>query len=449
MRFTSISLALAGTLAALPPAALFAGCRYLAESDTIQVSDYTLDVPCTPGILLRMDRMNDWGKVAYDSTADTYRVSADLQIGNNDGTATFFQLGSAEHPNETLLVRGNVVIHPCFVKGDDAPRCAATPPVNRLTLGSPTNPAIRAALKIDSEPGRERTLFCGAAPRIAQWGAQGGELHVYNGLITAASPDPGHSFGAMDPVQRSGPHVVLRGSVVLDHAVVAWFKGVALWSADSRQVRATDTVFEHGDYAACNSNTPWDLRRCIFRDLGVALADWGGAFRGTLTDCVFTNNAVNWKLATPDAHLICVDCDFDDSPARKRYGAFADDGGGKLKPPTFTSQRHVIVEAVDAAGSPLAGAAVRIACEQNVWEDTVFNGKAVTGPSGRTPGPGAADAVLMTEYQETATAAADAPRRTDFSYSVTVSTPGGKTASVKGFRPRSSWEVLRVPPAEH
>jgi len=362
------------------------------------------------------------------------------------GADTYFQLGRADAPNETLIVQGHVSVYPYFVKGANAAQLySSRAAVNRLTLGCATNPAVRATLKIASAPGREHTLYCGGDPGLLSWGALGGQLHVYNSTITAALADETHAFGANDPVQRSGPHVVMRGGVTMRNAVISWFKGVALWSARSDYVAVRDTVFEHGDSAFINSaGAEWDLRGCVFRQLRTAVLDWGGPVRATLTACAFSNNLVNWKLLKPDSRLVCVDCVFDDAANKRSYGAFAAQGKAGVKPPTFVSRRHLVVRALTAADTPVTNALVRVECEQAGWEHVVFHGQARTDAAGRTPGPESEQAILVTDVIEKAAAVAGKPEATRYTYAITVTAPGFEPSVRRGFQPAESWQIVDV-----
>ena len=62
------------------------------------------------------DRAFGWGKVRYDATAAVCYVEGDLLIGDNDGSETVLQVGAPDCPCETLVMRGNIYVHPYFLK---------------------------------------------------------------------------------------------------------------------------------------------------------------------------------------------------------------------------------------------------------------------------------------------------------------------------------------------
>ena len=101
-------------------AAAHAAAYYDETARCIRVADFPKYAPCTPATLLRMDRLYGWGKVRYDAATDTYTIAADLFIGSDDGSETYFQLGSAAHPRETLVMRGELVVCPYWIEGRSA-----------------------------------------------------------------------------------------------------------------------------------------------------------------------------------------------------------------------------------------------------------------------------------------------------------------------------------------
>lgn len=66
--------------------------------------------------LAAADRAFGWNRVHYDGISNVCAVAGDLIIGANDGTETVLQVGSAECPDETLIMRGNLNIYPCFIQ---------------------------------------------------------------------------------------------------------------------------------------------------------------------------------------------------------------------------------------------------------------------------------------------------------------------------------------------
>lgn len=417
-----------------------AACTYDAEADRIWVENYTEAFPCTPGILLFADRMNDWGKVNYDRATDTYAVGADLYIGRNDGTDTYFQIGSNAHPRETLVLRGNLVVYPFYITGENREKNAslAKRGVNRITLGSPDDGSIKATLKIHSDSGAKHSMYFGRIPvsgDIPRWGCYGGQLCVHNSTITAAVQDRAHAIGEARTKQ-----VYLYGNrVVLENATLSWFAGVITFGMRARSSTIEGCVFEYSGYGIINPKQV--IHGCTFRDLHVAVKDWGGVIDAQLIDCTFEDNDANWWLSR--GRIICIDCTFGEPRKGNRLWRNERLKLGKDENPTFTSRRHIIVEVVDAEAKPVPGVHVQVRSEHGQPE-TVYNGRAVTDESGRTPGRGGDGAILLTERVMTATEAPDEPEVADYAYEVRVTASGDRTASVSDVRPHASWKVFRV-----
>ncbi len=428
----------------LPAGFAYAGCRWMAADRTIWITDYPAGAPCSLTTLLRQDRMNGWGVVAYDAASDVYTVNASLLIGANAGPSTYFQIGSPAHQSETLVLNGNLTIHPACVKDENPVReFQSQARINRVRLGCPDDPAVRAALKFACTPSNAWTLISGVKPgRPPEFSWSGSELHVYNSQITAAIPDNQHVFGGkMDTRWRHGDHVFTYGGLVFQNAEISWFRGVATWGARNIFTRIENTVFANGHYAMINGG--WPARGCTFRNLVTAVGDWGGPIVATLTGCRFASNRCNWKLTVPGSCLTAVDCDWDRPLGKNRY-AWDPSKTDKRKRPAFISQRHVIVAAADPAGRPVARAEVEIACEQDEWYNPIICGKASTDPAGRTPGPGMPGALLLVEFVEHATATPDMPERTVYTYRLSVSAKGYAPAVLADFTPTQSWQQAAV-----
>lgn len=434
MRHNSIAgLALAFQLTA---AWLHAAVTYDREREALHVTDCLRSVPCTLRALWQADRMNGWGKVAYDAAHDTYTISADLWIGSHDGTETFFQIGSAQHPRETAVVRGHVVVSPFYVP-DAGPRRdwrSGKGPICRLTIGVEGNPAITPALKIHSEPGNEHTLYVGKTPASVTGFERGGELHVYHGTITAAVPDKDHMIGAPGPTRL----VYLSGRIVLKHATLSWMAGNMSYGL--RNAVIEDTTFEHGGAAILGrKHSP---KRCTFRHLQTAILDYGD-LDITLTDCVFTKNLRNWSVRFTGRGLTCIDCTYDAPKRPNEYRSYQHPKTKRTRYPWFASRRHIVVQVVDAEGKPIQGAQVRVGCEQGLPE-AVTNGDQRTDQAGKTPGRGDDGAILLTEVIKRATDTPYKPVVTICSYEIRVIAPGFAETVLTNVRPTRSWQVLLV-----
>ncbi len=423
-------------LAVLTP--VVADIVYDPMAKAVHVRLFPESWPCTPARLLAMDRAGGWGIMKYDKAADTYRLAADLVVGANDGSDTFFQLGSREHPRETLVVDGNVRVHAYFVQGENPGSWwTAQRAVNRLTIGVAGDPGVRAALKIVSEPDNTRVLTIGA-------GGFGGQLCVYNSLITSAIQDVDHQIASADGKQR----IVMNGDrIVLRHATMSWIAGMMTYAAatqgDGKIFVCEDTRFEHGGTALIDAGANATIRRCVFSNLQTAVQDWG-SLDMVLVDCVFENNRRNWALIYTDHGLTCIDCQFGDPLKCGLYRSRTDSKTGEIRRPKFKSRRHVVVEVVDATGRIVTNAVVEATCNQ-LDRDAVDYGRQTVNAEGRTPGRGESNAMLLTDILIQGTDDIRVPDVREYFYTISAAASGGGIVGhVAMFRPTNSWEVIRI-----
>lgn len=421
-------------VASTAPAAIY----YDASRQAIRIVDFPADSPCTLARLLAMDRLYGWNKVACDPATDTTTVTGDLWIGSNDGTETYLQVGSPEHPRETLVMQGNLVLHPYWIAGDNreddywkAPKRA-----NRVTVGVAGRPEINAALKFRDEARAGYTLYLGRfpVPPAPPRSMSGGQLCVHNSLITSALADK--PFGLK--VEHYGMNLT-GDMVVLEHATLSRVRGAATYGMDSAHGRVSDTTFDHVGTAIINGKH--DLTRCTFTNCGVAIRDYG-CLDAVLTDCIFRDNDQNWTLMYSDKGLVCIDCTWTPPRQPDTYQCWKNPQG-KTQYPSFTSLRHVIIEVVDEAGKPVPGAVVRIRPEAGAPELSQ-NTTPTTDQQGRTPGRGMEGAVLLAEVVKQANDQPNQPRTTEFSYSLETTAKGLAPAKLTGFRPTQSWQVVKV-----
>lgn len=423
---------------------LRAGVTYDDATDTLIVDNYPEQVPCTPHTLSRIDTFNGWGKVSADGASQTVAVHCNLQIGLNTGTDTHFQIGDPTRPRETLVVHGNVVIHPFHVHGLN--QWSGPRRVIRLTLGERQNPQVTPVLKIASEAASPRGLYINRVPlpdgtlRFADRWTTGGQLHVYHGTITAAVQDRQHAFGGET---SAGPHVLMYGdSVVLQDATVSWFKGVATFGLNSSTATVENTVFEHGATAMINKG--WLARGCTFRKLGTAIQDWGGALDARLVDCRFEGNVRNLRMRFRGSRVIAVDCIFGVPDQPDCFASVYERKGEGPTPPMLVSERHLLVRVLDEQRQPVPGAKVGITCENVAAGDVlcITSWSGATGPAGITPGRGDDGAALLTESRTSVGATPTEPDVLTFSYRVRAQTPTGAVAVLDGLQLRESWETV-------
>ena len=429
-------------------AAGFGGVLFDAEKNIIHATDFPAGLPCTLKLLLAADRQSGWGKVTYDEAGDAYTVAADIWIGANDGTETYFQIGGKKNPKETLIIKGNVVVYPYWVKGENEGVFYKVPrKVNRLQIGDPQDESVTAALKFDCERKNQFTFYIGTFPKPGPKftfvrGAYGGQLHVYNGIITAATQDAAHTFGS----PKRGWGVMLGRSMILRNATLSWVSDFMAYGAEKQNSQIVNTTFEHGGAALVNGRQ--EATGCTFRNCGVALKDWGG-LNATVTDCVFENNDYNWTLTHTEEGVTCIDCVIGKPKKGNIYTSIHNEKAKRKFYPKFASKRHIIVEVVGANGKPVPGAAVEAKCEQTLeeWEQKILdmteNSKRAVNDAGRTPKKGEERPILLTEVVERATDTANQPEVKEYAYTITAAA-GGATGEVKGFCPKKSWEVVRI-----
>ena len=407
-----------------------AGVDYLPDRNLLWVTDYPADFPCTPKLLARIDDAFGWDKVTYDDATQTCTVACNLWIGRNDGSQTWFQVGSAQRPTETLVVRGNVRVHSTWLIDEKTGTSHSTRNlVNRLTLGVRENPAIQSRLLIDNDGRLGHALMVGGP---SGYGAKngGGEICVYHGMIAPFGNVPiGASKGRTKSMVMGGQRrVELVNAAVRDvmgeafgrHLSEGHFEGV-------RFERCGKAL--HGTYQKV-------VRGCTFRDCGVAI-DGSTRFDLVLHNCVFTGNRRNWQL--PYKHMVLIDCVVDDW----------DKGAYSAERATFAvSKRHVIVRVQDADGRPVKGAMVRTAPSTVPAAPTHDLNHAVTGADGCTPGRGKPGALLLSQLLIRPGEEKGAPhRQTTYSYMVEARSRsrGGR---IDRLAPQTSWELITITLAE-
>jgi len=422
----------------------WAGITNRPSDRIIRVSDYPAEYPCTPERLYFMDRWMGWGLVAYDEARDVYTVNADLWVGDNDGTETYFQVGRANHTNETLVVNGNVVVYPNFIMGQH-PQLKwwdVENKVNRVTIGDASNANIKASLKIGSAAGSGHTLYVGLVPlpdkRLLP-GCFGGQFYIYNGTIMAAIQDNEHAIGPIGVGDNR--RWVWRGdekSHVLKGATLSWMAG---FMTGGGVKESSDTIFENGGTALI----PNKARHvgAIFRNLKTAILDYDGGCDVELVDCVFTNNECNWSLVNAGKGIVAIDCQIA-PPAKGDSYCFKENPKTKVRQyPAWISRRHIVVEVADEKGAAVTNATVRIRAEQ-AGEDLIDNDKVTVDKDGKTPAKGALKAILLTELIKRAGDKPNEPSTREFAYGIRVAAPGYEECELKGFCPKNSWETVRI-----
>lgn len=415
-----------------------AGILFDQERNAIRISDYPPVLPCTLAQLAVADKTFGWNKIRYDQATTTYHIDCNLIIGANDGTETVLQIGAEDCPRETLVLRGNIFIHPYFIQGRNPGLYYRAPKlINALQLGQPNASNITAHLLLACATNEHYTLYCGYLPWIKAE-QYGGGIYVFGGEISAA--DPAYPIGDAET-----GNMFLGGSSVFDGARLAHVKG-ALYGLQmggvNKDYLLKNTIFER--IGTPLQNGTQKATSCQFINCGTALMDWG-CLKAELTDCIFKNNNRNWELVHTDDGLILIDCEWDAPHQADLYQA-RQNRAGKMQHPKLSVRRSIVVEVHDAAGKPVKGAEVSFKAEQ-AGCDLIQHRTFKTDAEGRTPARGAAGAIILTEYIKTAAAHPAQPTLQEFTYTITAAHKN-QTNSITGIRPSKNGEKFLLLPSK-
>jgi len=425
-----------------------AGIEYDAALDAYRVTDYPAEYPCTLKLPAEMDSLLGLGKVSRDPGTGVCTVASRLIIGGADDANAYFQIGSPECPEETLIMRRDLYVCPYYIPGESPYEQWWYGPqrVNRLTLGDERRPEIRAALKFDgADQARRLRLFTGVRPDRdgKTTTGHGGQFMAWNALVTALEPSAKGSFGGLS----------LRGDgFVFVNSTLSWVDGMMLYGASIAWrsiLRLADSTFEHGDTAVIGGKL--EFEDCRFRHCGTAVLDYG-SLGVVVRDCTFEDNRVNWHLRFPHKMpptLECIDCTIGppaDANLMQRQETASTralrEKVGRLQNPQFISKRHLIVRVVDAKGEGVPDAEITIRPEQS--GSGIDEGKRYrTNAEGRTadvPGP---EALLLPDLRQVVTGEQSPPETTRFTYTITA-TSGDRIASAAGVRADRSWGIVTV-----
>lgn len=419
-----------------------AAITYDAELNRVRIIDFPSEQPCTMANLLSMDKAGGWGKVTHDATTNTYTVALDIWIGDRGGTETYFQIGGSDQA-VTVIMKGNVVVHPFFVRGvDEGAYYRAAPKVNRLTLGAPDGADV--ALKFDCETKNQYSLYVGVLPaadgKPIDDRGYGGEFFAYNALITAATQDKAHTWG--DP-ERGMVH--LRGNRTTLHNTTLSWAGNALtyglnhhpplFVADVRKC-----VFEHARSGLINGSHL--VRDSVFRNLDIAVQDYGG-IDATLIGCTFENNQANFKLRFTKKGIACIDCDIAPPLAKDLLLTGTTASITEPRYPTLTIQRRIVVQVKDKNGNPVQGASVRVTNEQDD-HTKALNAAQTTDAAGRTADIGSAEPMVLTDTVKQVTDTPYQPAVHEYSYIIEARAEGKGRARIDGYRPVKNGEIVTL-----
>lgn len=411
-----ILLALALAVVPLFIAAAAAGTiRYVETDDAIWLTDFPEETPADLTAIREAAARNSWGKVSHDPATDTTVIDASLWIGDDVTLGTFLQIGRPEHPEETVIVKGDVWVRPpqeSMARSDG--RLSI---VNRLQLGKPGNPSTRATLRIACDQRGQygiRVGFRDGATIVSR-----GELHVYNSTITAAVQDRDHMLKAWG---------WYGSDVRLINATVSWIDGCMAYGVQAHNGRVEGTTFEHGRAALQNGRQI--ARNCVFRHLATAVAE-GGCLHATLVGCRFENNGRNWTLGGSSGQAVTmIDCDVGTQrdPIHLVKNAISPAEATRRKIPiypVYEEWRTLVVRVVDAGGRPIPDAWVDVTCTSD--PDAVRNGLSLTDENGQTPDAPDNGGVLSLVNRLQATDDPDGPDTLEFTYTVAVRKTGFAT----------------------
>ena len=386
----------------------YAGITTNLKGDTILVTDFPKDRPATPADIKAADEKNAWEMVDYDLKTDTYVIKANLKIGAADTTSTWFQLGTKEHPKETLVMAGQLaVMRPAKDGGS-----------NMLQLGRAGSRAITPALKIVPTGKKEISIYI----------FEGAGFNAFHATISSANPGKGN--------MASRPW--LGGRIVWEDCHISWFP-VATY-------RAYNDVFKRCTFSHCgmvfmgpNPNTVED---CNFIDSAVGIGAVGATGRGTFRNCLFKNNMVNVNMGH-GAQVVLIDPQI--NPAKSRSSSVGNSMfQGKLRRGRITVKRSMVIEIVNAEGNPVEAALVDVTNEMK-GGPAPENGATATDEDGRTPDR-YSDPVIVTDYIQTAVKGEDGIKRwtgtpitTPYTYQMKVTKEGYKNRIVEKIDPSASW----------
>lgn len=430
---------------AIPVGSRGGGIDFLREERVVWATSFPESRPATLDDVLAADRAGGWSVVAYDAATDTWTLDASLHIGSEEDFGTFMQIGRQGHPDETVIVKGDVWIRPPRESMERTDGRAAI--VNRLTLGDPRDSTIRPVLKIACTRPREFGIHLGIRNR-ERW-TYGGDLFVFNGTITAATPDSAHLLRGFGFGREKLTGWFAR-RVILVNARLSWIGDRVMYGVTSgRQPgmsRIEDTTFEH--CGTVLTGYRHELHGCVFRDNDCVVAVNHTA---VLEDCVLEGNRANWSFGggRNATELRFVDCGVGPavsvSTLRKNQLRAEDLARGHRQVyPECLEVASVVVKVVDPEGRPVRRAVVMI--DSDAGRGAVARGYAITDGKGMTPDDPKVNALLVVRRRTVATDVTEQPRVAEYSHKLSVLTDAYPTVQVelKAGEPVSRPWVVRV-----
>ncbi len=409
-------------------ASVQAGIEYDSSSNTISISGFPADSPCRLERLLRLDNLNGWNKVHYDPATNSYEITANLSIGANDGSNTFFRIGSPDGPGERLVMRGNIFIRPHWVhKENKAPKPRFAPKRhNRLTIGDERASGKRSELVLDGP----YSLIAGTFAKEPKRWAYGGELYVINGNIHSAKPE--------NQKNKFKNILIKWGDTLFKNCDIAGFTNFNAYKYWNCKVIFEKARFQNGGCVSFNGRDV-TFTRCSFERCGKAFNDYGG-LHAKLVDCRFAGNSVNFKIR----NLTClVDCDVSPGKYPDVFTKKVNSRTGKAKYGTMIIQKRVVVKVIGQDRKPISGALVTAEIEQDGIGPVVRTAKKRTNAEGLTPPQNNVKALALCLELCRATDVKKIIETQKFTYTVTAAANGVKS-QINKFRPDKDFLTLTL-----
>lgn len=398
-----LGLAVAGT-------ALCAGqVQYDSGTRTLRVTGHPRIDPATAGELYRTDTAHGWGVV--DRDGKTTKVYADVVVGANDGSSTWFRIGGAQAPDETLVIRGRLTVSASKIRS-----WHRYTGVNGLILEGKHEDEPTVSLWFEKREQGESGIRFG----------QGSAFVAKRACIGASATNRAAWVGW----NGSPAHLRLR-----DCVVSGFTRLYGLRTIGDAAVRGC--IFENMGIVLGNGQH--HVEDCTFRNVDCALFD-GGALSALVVACRFEDNVRHWRLASTTEGIRAVDCVFgrEREPGphiRCHYWPKR----GRTTYPLFLAERRIVVAVRNADGTPVPEARVTVQCEQKHCPTPLLAAR--TDARGRTPAVGSGRALCLADRVLQATDRADEPAEAAFTYTVTVQTQGCIPAVIRGVDPDPAWLI--------
>ena len=389
---------------------VYADITFDAATRTIRVTGFPEDRPASPASLHAAATQGGWGNVQYEASADTYRIKANLHVGAGNDTVTYFRMGSAEHPGETLVLAGNLRISAPSPGGFD----------NVFQMGLVDDDRVRPVLKIACDTPGQYAIHVGVARHTKA------VFNVYHSVLTAAVADPEHIVGQCR----------LVGGIDWRNSQVSWFASPAYGSQRG-------AVFKGNTFSHCERVFPTLRDENVIEDCTFAACALGiytpGPVSGTFRGCVFRNNRRNLLIRKGGT---CVLVDPDLGPAERPDTVSTVVRSGKPQRGQIVVRRTMVLEVVDQAGHPVPGALVDVTNEVE-GGPVPENGRSATDEQGLTPDKFSSP-ITVTDYIQTAPEGEEGLKDGEgvkgvYTYRVDVSRQGYRSVSVTGIDPDNSW----------